>query len=378
MKRVLLISVQGIGNTVLMTPVITALAGQGYEVDAVVSDNGSHEALDLCLDLRRRFVWRERQSVAGNLWRLRDELRHEQYDWACALYPNGKRENTLLCLARATRKSRYAHQQNRVRLLDFLPATDKLARQAEHDLTNNFRLIQSVEPRATHEAPRLSVSAEATAAAREFLTRNNLTTGFVVAIHPGGGGISKRWSMSNYRELCRRLAKDDSISFLIFGSDNEQALVREIVSGLGDRALPVCGESLRTVAALLSTCRLLVANDSSLSHIASALQVPVVAVWGYTDFRRVSPVNDHGVLVRIDYPCNPCYQFAKGYIDDCQYHLKCIKDISVDQVERIVVRYISSLKTQGSFCPESVADNANISFHQRIESGCVRIDLKAA
>lgn len=378
MKTALVISLQGIGNTVLMTPVISALNERGCSVDVVASDNGSNEILGLCSGIRRTYFWNEKYSAGSNVWRLRAELRPEKYDVAFALYPNGKRENTLLCFVRAAQKIRFTDQRHRFQLLDFLPATHKLPLIPNHDLTNNFRLIQSFEPLAQSGSPSLSVSDDAVSQADEFFSRSNLTETFVIGVHPGGGGTAKRWSADNYQELCRRLAKDQSVSFLIFGSSNEERLVHEIVEGVGSRAVAVCGENLETVAALISRCSLLIANDSALSHIASALQVPVVALWGYTDFHRVAPVNPQGVLVKIDYPCSPCYEFAKGYISDCQYHLKCIKNITVDQVQRIVVAYISALKSPGVLAPETFGpDTEGLSFN-RAASGCLQIDLRAA
>src|SRR5262245_49151181 len=118
MKTALVISLQGIGNTVLITPIISALNERGYSVDVVVSENGSHEILGLCSGVRNTYFWKEGGSAAKNLWRLRAELRAEPYDIAFGLYPNGKRENTLLCLVKADRKVRYTHRQYGFRLLD--------------------------------------------------------------------------------------------------------------------------------------------------------------------------------------------------------------------------------------------------------------------
>jgi heptosyltransferase-2 len=378
MKRALLISVQGIGNTVLMTPAITALSDGGYVVDALVSDNGSHDILRLCPKVRRIYVWTERASSFSNLLQLRAELRQEEYDIACALYPNGKRENALLSLCRANRTIRYAEPKHALRLLDFLPATQKLPFELAHDVTNNFRMVQTVSPLASYSPPKLSIPEESAAFAREFFARHELAGKFVIAIQPGGGGTAKRWSETKFAELCSRLATDPLVDFLVCGSKEEADLVERITRAIGNRALAVCDQSIDKVAALLANCQIVVANDSALTHIASALDVPVVVVWGYTDFRRVAPVNDNGVLVRIHYPCNPCYEFTKGYIDDCQYHLKCIKDISVDQMHRIVSSYVSALKQRRTLPLEVFDGDLSAASTERLESGCLKIDLRAA
>jgi heptosyltransferase-2 len=378
MKTALVISAQGIGNTVLMTPVIETLTEMGYQVDALVSDNGAHEVLQLRKDVCKQYLWRESDSTLRNFLRLRTELHWQQYDSAFALYPNGKRENVLLWLAQAAQKSRYSDKRNRFRLLDFLPAGDKVPLTRAHDVINNLRLIQRTESHPNNGSPRLLPSDPARDFAHKFFSGNRLTGKFVVAVHPGGGGTAKRWSRTKYRELCRRLTDDESIRILVFGSTNEKDLVRTITEGLSDRVVPVPILTIDQIAALISRSQLLVANDSALAHIASALSVPVVVIWGYTDFERAAPVNDRGLLVRIDYPCNPCYDFAKGYIDDCQYHLKCIKDISVEQIYGILKRYIVSLKNRESLRPEIFAGNVALAGLQRLDSGCLKIDLRAA
>jgi len=104
----------------------------------------------------------------------------------------------------------------------------------------------------------------------------------VVALHPGGGGLAKRWSEDKYIALCKRLTEDGNVKLLVFGSRSEEQLVCSITRALENRAASVCGESIERVAALLKKSSLLVGNDSAVAHIASALDIPVVAIWGYT------------------------------------------------------------------------------------------------
>jgi hypothetical protein len=83
-------------------------------------------------------------------------------------------------------------------------------------------------------------------------------------------------------------------------------------------------------------------------------------------------------LLRIDYPCSPCYEFATGYIDDCQYHLKCIKNISAEQVHGIVERYIALIRNCETAQPDVFASVPGVAKLERLESGCLMIDLQAS
>jgi heptosyltransferase-2 len=376
MKSALVIGVQGIGNTVLMTPMINSLAQAAYEVDAIVSDNGSQEILALTPNVRRRYLWFEGDGVMANLLRLKSELGQSRYDVAYAVYPNGKRENALLWLARASRKMHHTDPRNYYRSLNFLPAGKKLPLEKLHDVNNNLRLL---EPNgASHaDTPQILPSEEAREFADRFCESNKLRDKFIIALHPGGGAPSKRWSEDNYRDLCSGLIDNEGVALLVFGSAPEDALVRSITQPFHNRALAVCGLEIDKVAALLEKSRLLVGNDSALTHIASALDVPVVAIWSYTDFYRIAPFNSKGLLIRIDYPCNPCYEFARGYIDDCRYHLKCIKNISAAQVHRIVQRYILAIRNHEQLQPDLFANDPGVARLERLEGGCLKIDLTA-
>src|SRR5436305_6273909 len=172
MKSALVISVQGIRNTVLMTPVIDSLAMAAYEVDAIVADNGSQEILALCPNVRKRYLWREHDGVIRNLLRIRSELGRSRYDVAYALYPNGKRENTLLCLARASQKIRYTDSQHYYRLLNFLPASEKLPLEKRHDVNNNLRLIET-NGSLRSDTPQLLLSDEVRQFADRFFASND-------------------------------------------------------------------------------------------------------------------------------------------------------------------------------------------------------------
>jgi len=367
--------VQGIGNTVLMTPVIKALAARHCQVDVVVSDNGSQEIVELTNAAGRRYLWRENENSLSNLLRLRSEVRRP-YDVAYALYPNGKRENALLCLVNATQKIRYSDTRHRFQLLDFLPATRKLQFTLDHDVNSNLKLIDV--PVNGNRSPSLIVDEASGKFATEFFSSNNLAHRFVVAIHPGGGGLAKRWSEDKFRELCRELLRDESIGLIVLGGSDETSLISNITNGLGERAVAACGLPIKHVTAIVSNCQLVVANDSAVAHVASAANVPTIVIWGYTDFQRAAPVGNKGLLLRIEYPCNPCYEFARGYIVDCQHHLKCIKNISVAQVYRIVSRYIDSIRKSEPLRPEIFADDPDVSSMQHVASGCLKIDLRAA
>ncbi len=89
----------------------------------------------------------------------------------------------------------------------------------------------------------------------------------------------------------------------------------------------LCGETgLQDLAGVLSRLRLLVTNDSGPMHVAAALGVPVVAVFGPTDSRETGPVGDAHAIVREPVHCSPCK------LRECPIDHRCMTRIGVDRV----------------------------------------------
>jgi ADP-heptose:LPS heptosyltransferase len=102
-----------------------------------------------------------------------------------------------------------------------------------------------------------------------------------VAVHPGSGGRRKCWPAHRFAEVAFRL---DAPILLIEGPADSDAC-RDVTEGLAPSvpAVRATGESLSSVAALLMESRAYVGNDSGVSHLAAALGVPTIAVFGPTD-----------------------------------------------------------------------------------------------
>lgn len=146
------------------------------------------------------------------------------------------------------------------------------------------------------ERPDLHIPAEKTGRAED---RFGVEAG-AIAVMPGAArGVSKRWPAEHFARAAERLAADGYDRFVIFGASADREAGERIVARLEDRAVNLAGRtSLEEWAALLSRCRLALANDSGGMHLAAALGVPLVAVYGLTDPGVTGPVGPHCRLVR--------------------------------------------------------------------------------
>jgi heptosyltransferase-2 len=160
----------------------------------------------------------------------------------------------------------------------------------------------------------------------------------IVGLAPGAaGGHAKRWPPDRVAALVRRLLETPGIRCVLVGAAGDRAAGREIESALPDepRLVNLIGRTdLRVLTGVLGACRVFVSNDSGAMHLAAAVGVPVVAIFGPTDERATAPVGDHDVIVHPVF-CRPCM------LRDCPIDHRCMTRISVDEVHAAVLRRLA-------------------------------------
>jgi heptosyltransferase-2 len=149
-----------------------------------------------------------------------------------------------------------------------------------------------------------------------------------IGLNPGAAfGTAKRWRPARFAAAGDRLARQTGARVAILGGASERALGEAIASEMQERPKVLCGEtSLTDLAGVLARLRLLVTNDSGPMHLAAALGVPSVAVFGSTDWRETAPQSERHRLVRADVPCAPCL------LRECPIDHRCMTGVSTDSV----------------------------------------------
>jgi heptosyltransferase-2 len=155
--------------------------------------------------------------------------------------------------------------------------------------------------------------------------------GDVVGISPGAAyGNAKRWLPERFAETAACLCSGSACSVLVFGSASERALCELVAGGLRRlhvQARNLAGETtLREFIELAAACRLFLTNDSGAMHLASALGVPTVAVFGATDDTTTGPTGAHARVVRTHVECSPCLR------RECPIDHRCMTRVTADAV----------------------------------------------
>lgn len=124
-----------------------------------------------------------------------------------------------------------------------------------------------------------------------------------VGLFPGAArGPSKRWPAERFAAVAQRLRDEEGCRVLVFGSEADRAVCTAVTAAIGRGAVDLSGQTtLHRLTAWMAACRLVVANDSGGMHLAAALGVPVVALFGLTDPTKTGPVGaGHRVIAAED------------------------------------------------------------------------------
>jgi heptosyltransferase-2 len=175
---------------------------------------------------------------------------------------------------------------------------------------------------------RLRVPDEERAAARAALAAEGLEAGRRLAVfNPGASyGPAKRWPAERFAALADRLAAEKGVRVVLTGAANEAGIVAEVAAAMKTRPLNLAGRTtLRRLLAVIAEAALFVSNDTGPMHMANALRVPVVAVFGPTEPRATAPFHPPAWVLKKDAPCGPCL-YRK-----CPFDHRCMTAIGPDE-----------------------------------------------
>ena len=163
----------------------------------------------------------------------------------------------------------------------------------------------------------------------------------IVIINPGAKSHLKRWEAGKYAELADRMVLERGCSIFITGNDDDNEVVRDVVSRMKEHATDLCGKtSVGALFELMKHANLVITNDSAPLHIASAADVATIAIFGPSDERKYGPLSGRNAVVRPEVDCRPCEKALCAISPD----EGCIVRISVDEVYRIAADMLGNIK----------------------------------
>ena len=345
-KRILVRGPNWLGDAVMCEPALRGL--RRLFPDAQIALLVKPAVADLFTGhpaLTRVLTYDSKGSHAGlfGKWALAEQLRRQSFDLAL-LFQNAFEAAFLTFLAGVPRRYGYATDGRSLLLSNPVAVPDRRA--LTHQVRYYWDLLKPLGLTGDPPAPELVVSPEEEQAMAGRLAQGGLTANdVVVGINPGSTyGGAKRWLPERYAEaterLCRtiRESRNQQVGVVIFGAKGEERLGREIAARLSSPSLVLSGATtIRELMAALKRCAMLLTNDTGPMHIASAFQVPLVAIFGPTDWRTTSPFGSAHAIVRQPVDCAPCL------LRECPIDHRCMTGVSVEQVYEASLSSLSGL-----------------------------------
>lgn len=209
----------------------------------------------------------------------------------------------------------------------------------KHQVYYYLEMLNALGMDIIDENPVIKVSNKAKKSAIEILDSLNIQNNdFLIGINPGAYfGSAKRWLPERYALLSDMVYKDLGGKILIFGSKGEKVISEMILSVANSDIIDLTGKtSLLETTALIEKCSLFITNDSGLMHLAAALKVPLISIFGSTDPITTSPLGTSSIIIRKEVPCSPCLK------RECPTDHKCMKLIEVDEVYQHVKKALTN------------------------------------
>jgi ADP-heptose:LPS heptosyltransferase len=179
---------------------------------------------------------------------------------------------------------------------------------------------------------------------KEYISHGEL----LVVIHPWAGSYpeEKTWPLRNYIKLSGHILDHYNAKIILLGSKSEHVLSHQFTTQLDhQRLINLTGATtLSQAAALIKKSNLFIGNDSSLVHIANALRVPSICIFGSTSPQQVLSPDHNCIFVTKNLPCQPCYIHQPLFRHRCSYDYKCLKDISVEDIIKRVDSILLNVK----------------------------------
>ncbi len=269
------------------------------------------------------------KGLAGR-FRLSGRLRTEKFQLA-VLFQNAFDAAFISFISRIPQRAGYSRDMRGGLLTIPVRFNDEVKRL--HHVFYYLRIVEALGEGCSREAwPKIYLSDDERGEARDFLREKGLEGVPVIGASPGASyGPAKMWPPERFARVLIRLSGELGAVPIVFGGPGDAGAaerVFELVEKERPGGLNLAGKvSLRRFMALLTMLRLFITNASGPMHIAAALGLPTVAIFGSTDPRLTGPRGGNVRVVIKETVCSPCFERK------CRYgHYRCLTSITAEEV----------------------------------------------
>lgn len=290
-SKILIVGVNWLGDSIMSMPAIEAFRAENPDAEITIAVKQKLvELWGLVPAVQDILVINE--GADGTVKTSR-AIKERCFDRAY-VFPNSFRSALLPFMASVPRRIGMAGHVRRAMLNEVTEPVSEAAGRL-HQVWE-YADILGVKPRDFPWLPQISLPADARERAR------TLVKGLpdrIVAMIPGAAfGDLKRWPAEHFCEVGSRAVREHGVGIVVLGSSSEMEICSAIATRIGSNAVSAAGRTnLTEMAALLKVCRYAVSNDCGGMHVAAAMGVKTVAIFGITDPSKTGPIGEGHRLV---------------------------------------------------------------------------------
>lgn len=326
LNKILIVRLSSFGDVILTSPLIRALkkVNKAAQIDFIVREQ-YYDLLKLNPGINQILLYENDKKKKAS---LREKIIQNKYDLVIDLQ-NNLRSRLLL---RGMQLKIFRFKKHSIR--KFLLVKFKI---------NLLKNLPPIPERYIQTVPGLASDKEGLEFYTDkihsdvILNKNNL-----IGLCPGSRHFTKMWKREYFISLGNLLSKI-GFNVVLFGGKNDMEICSEISEKIsGSINLSNDNDVLQT-AADMKMCRAIVCNDSGLTHLASAIKIPVAVIFGSTakEFGFTPYKNKNVILENNSLSCRPCTHIGK---DRCpKGHFKCMSDISPELVFENITKLLTHL-----------------------------------
>jgi lipopolysaccharide heptosyltransferase II len=327
-ERILIFLPNWIGDVFFTTPAIHAirLNYPKAHLTALVWP-GSAEVLERNPDIDEIMFNREKDRHRGFLgrWSLISEIRKKKFDLVF-LFHRSRTRALMSFLSGIPYRIGYATKKRKAFLsVPLLPLNYDIVHRVEYYLGIVRGAGLEVAPPVQYV---YQVSSDDSLWAKEFLSKRNMGAGDLkIVLSPGGNRASRRWSAGNFGKLAKKMIEAWGAKVILTGVHHHKEILQGVIQEASHPLISAVDQTnLKQLAALIKESHLYVGNDSGPTHLAQALQVPILAFYAAQHPDHTGPYGDG--LKMLLYKNKGCA--APCYSQECEWK-KCIDEITVEE-----------------------------------------------
>jgi lipopolysaccharide heptosyltransferase II len=250
------------------------------------------------------------------------KIRKEKYDLILDLWSN-PRSAQITFLSGVKYRVGYAYR-GRKYAYNILASSD---RGAHHSAEHNLELLKVLGIPVISKKTQYFVTEDDNITGINFIKNNFPPDVNLCGIIPSGGWASKRCDASKWVDICSALHDKYKMMFLILWGPGDEKDANYIIKRLPEITVLAPHTSVSQLAGLINNCNLIIANDSGPMHIAAALGIPTLGLFGPTDPKSHGPYSENsGYIIKEDLFCIICNKM------ECPYKHECFINMSVESI----------------------------------------------